>query len=223
MTTPRPPADLATRTPRRITLPEGTRLHRFHPAGLGALYFDRSREGRFNAPDGSYGVLYVARERAGAFAETFLRSPGARLIDPGLMRRKAYVCFEVLRPLTLIEFTGPGLAVVGATAEVSHRGLPYDVPQAWSKALRDHPVKADGLAYTARHDETAQCHALFDQASGALGVCAAEATLDVDWFWQLAEDYGLACPPPQPSARPRGPRGRNVRKSHRLRQPHGLR
>jgi len=33
------------------------------------------------------------------------------------------------------KLAGPGLAILGATAEVVHGGLPYDDPQAWSKAL----------------------------------------------------------------------------------------
>jgi hypothetical protein len=71
------------------------------------IFFDRSQEGRLNAPDGSYGVLYIARGAEGAFAETFLRRPGLTLIDDGLLHRKAYVRLKVTSRLKLIKFAGP--------------------------------------------------------------------------------------------------------------------
>ena len=42
MTPPRPPADLDARTPLTVTLPPGTALHRFYPAGREPIYLDRS-------------------------------------------------------------------------------------------------------------------------------------------------------------------------------------
>lgn len=54
---PRPPADLATRTPLTHVVAPGQRLHRFFTAAYDPIHFDRSRDGRLNAPDGRYGVL----------------------------------------------------------------------------------------------------------------------------------------------------------------------
>jgi RES domain len=142
-----------------VKLPAGERLHRFYTAKWEPIFFDTSTDGRFNAPDASYGVLYAAREIDGAFAETFLRNPGRTLIDPDVLKRKAYVRLTNERELMLIRLAGPGLARLGATAEVSHGGLPYAVPQAWSQALSRHPVGADGIAYHARHDDTELCYA----------------------------------------------------------------
>src|SRR3954471_23325616 len=135
---------------------------------LDPIFHDRSLNGRLNAPDGSYGVLYTAERSGGAFAESFLRTPGRRTLDPGLQARKAHVTLEVVRPMTLIAFDGPGLAILGATAEVVHGGLPYDCPQAWSAALHAHPAGVDGIAYSARHDPHETCYALFDRASAAI-------------------------------------------------------
>ena len=84
---PRPPADLAKRTPRLVELAPRTIVHRFYSAAFEPLYFDKSPAGRLNAPDGAYGVLYAAKRTRGAFAETFLRTPGRRMIDPGLLGR----------------------------------------------------------------------------------------------------------------------------------------
>lgn len=195
MTAPTPPADLAARTPSLVKLKPGGILHRFYTAANEPIYFDRSVDGRLNAPDGSYGVLYAAKTPRGAFAETFLRSPGVRQIDPKLQARKAYIRLEVMRQLTLIELAGPGSPILGATAEVVHGGLPYDAPQAWSKALRAHPITPDGIAYYARHDDRARCYALFDGVPTPVREIERRLDLDADWFWRLADVYRLGRPP----------------------------
>jgi hypothetical protein len=82
---PLPPSDLQERRPDLIEIAPGEKLHRFFTAQWEPIFFDRSTTGRFNAPDSSYGVFYVAKESAGAFAETFLRTPGRTLTDLELL------------------------------------------------------------------------------------------------------------------------------------------
>lgn len=195
MSGPLPPADLNGRQPELIELSAGEELHRFYTAKWEPVFFDTSSDGRFNAPAGSYGVLYAAKQPAGAFAETFLRTPGRTLIDADLLQRKAHVRLTATRKMTLIRLAGSGLARLGATAEVTHSGLPYDVPQAWSAALFGHPIGADGIAYHARHDDTELCYALFDRSASAIGEIDREVDLDQDWFWQLAARYGVGLAP----------------------------
>lgn len=195
MNAPLPPLDIPDRRPNLVTLAASTIVERFFTAIFDPIHFDRSRDGRLNAPDDSYGVLYAAENLRGAFAETFLRAPGRTLLPLDLLRRKARVRLRVTRELRLIELRGYGLARVGSTAEITHGGLPYDAPQAWSKALHDHPLIADGIAYTARHDDQALCYALFDRVAGDLEQIAIERDLDQDWFWELAERYGVGLAP----------------------------
>lgn len=195
MTVPLPPDDLDRRRPRLVRLRRGTVVHRFYTAEYDPIFFDTSRLGRLNAPDGSYGVLYAAREPFGAFAETFLRAPGRTLIDAGLLRRKAYVRLEISTDLELIRLAGPSLAILGATAEVVHGGLPYDAPQAWSKALFNHPLRPHGIAYYARHDDEGLCYAIFDRARGSVREIDRATDLDQDWFWQLARRYRVGIAP----------------------------
>lgn len=190
-----PPADLATRKPRLLRLAVGTVLHRFYSVAYEPIYFDRSNRGRLNDPAGGYGVLYLAGGAQGAFAETFLRTPGRRMIDPALRAAKAYVTLETTRPLNLIDFDGPGLPILGATAQVVHGGLPYDEPQAWSVALHAHPIMADGIAYTARHDPKQACYALFDRSAAAVREKDRQPNLDDDWFWRLLETYEMGMAP----------------------------
>ena len=134
MSGPLPPADLNRRQPELVELSARESLHRFYTAKRDPIFFDISTMGRFNAPDASYGVLYSAKEIVGAFAETFLRTPGRTLVDADLLQRKAYVRFNTNRNLKLIRFAGPSLARLCATAEVSHSGLPYDVSQVWCES-----------------------------------------------------------------------------------------
>ena len=98
----------------------------------------------------------------------------------------------------MVKFFGPGLAKLGATAEVTHSGLPYDAPQVWSKALHALPAASDGIAYRARHDDDAVCYAIFDRAESAIEEASRDLDLDKDWFWSLAETYGVGLAPPGP-------------------------
>lgn len=193
MSAPSPPGDLAQRDLPLELLSEGTRVHRFFTAAHAPIHFERSSLGRLSAPDGSYGVLYAAASVEGAFAETFLRVPGRTLLPRDLLAKKGYVLLELERSARLATLHGPGLARIGATAEVVHGGLPYDVPQAWSRALHAHPDRSDGISYRARHDDGEICYALFD------GVKVSEVErrleLDEDWFWRIADRYRVGLSP----------------------------
>jgi hypothetical protein len=149
-----------------------------------------------NAPDGSYGVLYVSKTVRGAFAETFLRSHGRRLLPLDFIRNKARARLRISGALRLVKRAGSGLGRLGATAEVTHSGPPYDVPQAWSKAIYDLDLRPEGVAYNARHDDEALCHAPFDRVAANIEEYSREADMDQDRFWRLAESCGVALAPP---------------------------
>lgn len=148
-----------------------------------------------NAPDGSYGVLYSAQSLRGAFAETFLRQPGKTLLARDHMDARDYVVFELSRALRCVRLYGRGLAMLGCTAEATHGGLPYDLPDAWSKALHEHEATPDGIAYRARHDDNEICYATTDRGQEALTVHTQELDLDRDWFYRLCDYYGVGMAP----------------------------
>lgn len=195
MSGPLPPDNLSNRQPEVLKLAAGSQLYRFYTAAFEPVYFDRSLSGRLNAPDQSYGVLYTAAAREGAFAESFLREPGRSLIDVGLLAKKAHVVLETAAPLKLVKLAGRGLAILGATAEILHSGLPYDTAQNWSKMLHAHPARFDGIAYYARHDDEQLCYALFDHCADRITISQRHTSLDTDWFWQLANHYNLGIAP----------------------------
>ncbi len=161
------------------------------------IHFNRTpSDGRFNAPDGDYGVLYAAEGLGGAFAEAFLREPGRTQLPLDYVRKKGLAWIRINKELRLIKLFGNGLARLGATAEVEHCGLPYDLPQAWSKALRDHPSRPDGIAYRSRHDDDAICYAFYDHNRLALTQDRSFTDLEAeDWFWEHAERYGVGVAP----------------------------
>jgi hypothetical protein len=190
---PKPPDNIASREPLTVSLAAGDILHRFYRAKLDPIFYDKSRDGRLNSPDGSYGVLYAAATLNGAFAE--LRTPGRTLIGSDQIRQRSYARLRARGPLSLVKLFGNGLARLGATAEVTHGGLPYDLPQSWSSALFAHPLKADGIAYRARHDDDEICYAIFDRAEDRIEEAAREPNLDQDWFYELADHYGIGLAP----------------------------
>jgi hypothetical protein len=186
-----PPTDIKARSPRFTTITITTTLYRFYRRGIEPIHFDRSREGRLNSPNASFGVLYAAQQRRGAFAETFLREPGHTLLAEDFIRQRGLVSLRSTRALRMANLHGAGLAVLGATAEITSSPQPYDVPQAWSAALQDHPDEFDGIAYRARHDNDEICYALFDRSAPITIVDRDEMLLDANWFNGLLDHYSV--------------------------------
>jgi hypothetical protein len=73
----------------------------------------------------------------------------------------------VTRPLELVDLTGPGLAHVGADAEL-WAGRDYALCGRWALAFWRHPQQPDGLYYSSRHDPQRGSLVLFDRAQGDL-------------------------------------------------------
>ena len=190
---PFPPADIANRNPDVTTIAAAATIYRIYPSAYGSIFFDTGSTGRLNAPDRSYGVLYAAEARDGAFAESFLRRVGRTALDDGLLAAKGLVTIRLLQPLRLASLFGPGLTILGATAEVTHSGVTsYDLSQSWSKALHDHPANLDGIAYRSRHDDNEICYAIFDRAALKLAVDEERADLHQDWVWPLLTKYRVS-------------------------------
>jgi hypothetical protein len=191
---PYPPPDVNGRRPQVATI-ENTTFYRFYSRGEEPIYFDQSMNGRLNSPDASFRVLYAAEQREGAFAETFLRSPGRTLLPRDLISKKGLVRLRSIRALRLASLYGPGLAVLGATAEVTASAPPYDLSQTWAVALHNHPGMFDGIAYRARHDDNEICYAFFDRSASGIAEVDRDETLDADWFYHLLNHYSVGLAP----------------------------
>jgi hypothetical protein len=144
-----------------VSVTAGTEFYRSHHASYGPVYFGKGPVYRFDDPAGVYGVLYVARQLEGAFAETHLRKPGRRYVDRTDLAQRRWSRLRTVRPLRVLPLYGRYLAQVGATAEVTHGPADrYDLPRRWSSAVR--VAGFDGIEYRSRHDDDQLCVALFE-------------------------------------------------------------
>lgn len=156
---PSPPEDLGSRA-----LPiaeENGPWTRMHSVEHDPVYFGKSGLGRFDDPEGEYGVLYVAEDAFGAFVESFGRAPGRNVVSWKKLRGRPLSGVEAQRPLRLVDLTGGGLARIGATAAISTDA--YENAKVWSRALYDHPEAPDGLRYRLKHDPSRVGVAVFDR------------------------------------------------------------
>jgi hypothetical protein len=164
---PDPPLDLATR-PLPITLFRRS-WFRIHWLTRDPIYFGRSGDNRFDAPDGEFGVLYAGKDARCAFIEVFGSATGVHFVEQSELAARGLARIAPRRPLRLVNLTGEGLARVGADARLTS-GESYLAARRWALAIHDHPRKPDGIAYAARHDPSRICAALFERASAELEV-----------------------------------------------------
>ena len=193
---PLPPADLAGRKLPLHVCPAKTRLTRIHSASHDPLFFgpvagSRPRS-RWDAPAGEFQVCYLAEGSHIAFAETFLREPGATLVETADLASRALAEVEVARDLRLVALHGAGLRRLGATAAVCTGS--YAVSRAWALALHGHPSRPDGIRYRARHDDDGFAIALFDHAADSVIVTRSVALVLPERLGDLAawlDRYGM--------------------------------
>lgn len=181
---PLPPADFAERELAIRELGPGTVLFRIHRTKHGALYFGREtdpmRRQRWDAPDASYGVCYMAQQDHIAFAETLLRDPGIGAVHVDDLRPRSLAEIEVLAPgsLRVVEMNDEHLNAMGADAGVGQG--PYSITWAWSQAISEHPSHPDGIRYRARHDDSGFSLAIFESAGDKLAASSSLPLLDPD-------------------------------------------
>lgn len=140
--------------------------NRFHDKDYSPLYFGKARKYRFDDPAGEYGVMYVAEDEFGAFAETFLRDPKLTLIAEEELARRRLSVIRATGPMTLVDVMGKGLQHAGVTGDVST--APHQEVQPLSRAIYEHPSRPDGIRYRVRHDLSRVGIAVFDRAVPAV-------------------------------------------------------
>jgi hypothetical protein len=127
--------------PQRLPLSRmraGARLLRIHARRhahrqSGALWFGpapgQPPVNRFDDPAGRFRVCYLGTTIGVCFAETFLRNPPVRILALEDLAARSAAAIEAVRDLRLVAIHGPGLARLGATAELAS-GAAYTVSQA---------------------------------------------------------------------------------------------
>ena len=165
---PSPPPDLAERALKIEPVGAGVLLNRIHRSRHTPLYFGREsdpeRRQRWDAPDASYGVCYLADEPHIAFAESLLRDLALDVIPQAELEVRSLARLRVRGPLRLVAMHGKALRAHGADASVAQG--PYPITWAWSAALHAHPDAPDGVRYRARHDDSGFSVALFVRGEG---------------------------------------------------------
>ncbi|MDX2436839.1 MAG: RES family NAD+ phosphorylase [Acidobacteriota bacterium] len=161
---PDPPANLST-----VELPITRRSRqwfRAHRCRRHPLFFGRTGQWRYDDPNNTYGVLYVAADFEGAFIEGCLHDTAVGTTTPLLseryLRKRCVSKISFAGRLKLVDLSGPGLAAIGADARLCVGD--YRVAQRWSRALWSHPRQPDGILYLSRHNPSIVCAAVFDRA-----------------------------------------------------------
>ena len=90
--------------------------------------------------------------------------PGRQLKTMGLAKIRFK---ETLRLIDMV--TSGGLTRLGAESSLTS-GSGYKNSQRWSRALRQHPSKPDGIYYRSRHDSARTAVALFDHCERSVEV-----------------------------------------------------
>jgi hypothetical protein len=127
------------------------------------VFFGKTGLGRFDAPDGGYGVLYAAQDFRGAFIETFGWTTGINVVARSELEGRALAELRTSEELDLVDLTGKGLALLGADARLATGD--HAVSRRWSSTLFGHPRSPDGLLYRARHDPEMLAVALHERAA----------------------------------------------------------
>lgn len=166
---PAPPTDLAVCTPLRVEVAVGEVWYRSHKLNRGPIHFGKAKSQRWDAPNGEYGVLYLAKDPFGAFMESIGRNYiRTKLIDRLDLENRGLSQIRITRPLQLIDIAeSGGLTRIGADAQLTSNP-DYPATQQWSLALNQHPCQPEGIYYRSRHDVARYACALFDSCEPAL-------------------------------------------------------
>lgn len=170
-----PPADLHTRPLSLIRF--AAPLWRSHSTGNHPIYFGRSGKHRWDAPNGAYGILYVADSLEGAFAEGYLTDPsmhrlikvGGDFVVPissGDLDACAISKISVTRPLRLVDLRGDGVFHIGADASLVTG--PHSISKNWGVAIFTHPDNPDGIIWRSRVTNDVVSLALHERAESAI-------------------------------------------------------
>lgn len=192
MAPPRRPGDRPLRPPAGttwalpvLTVPAGQQLCRVSRRRfLDPAFFGRQVLHRFDAPDASYGVCYLATSLDGCLLEVFDlardAATGRATLSVAELRARYAALATAARPLRLAELADDGLARLGIDQRATG-GDDYDLAGAWSAAAHGHAAGVDGIFYAGRHHNRLCNVALFERARDAVA-------------WEIWGDLGEPVP-----------------------------
>lgn len=168
----KPSKKLATQTLATVIV-SGADLYRISRHDAGEPFFGKTGANRFDDPSPKakrYGVCYAGFDLITGVAETLLH-------DEMPKDGRFHVSAEDFKVRNMVKFKAEGLvlvAMLGVQLKTLAGGgelsavIPYDIPQAWSRALHAHPQNFDGILYMSRHLNDRHAVAIFDRAQHKL-------------------------------------------------------
>ncbi len=144
--------------------------------------------------------MYLGSELACCFVETFGRlDTGAgttvRTVSQAQLLATCLSEIVPVRPLALVDLTGPGLRRLDADARLFAGN--HAEARLWGRAFWVHPEQPDGLLFPARHDPSLLSVALFDRAQSAVqaGIPQSLGTLPLSLLGALLDRYDFSLRP----------------------------
>ena len=169
----------------------GTILHRIHRVAHGPIFFGpagSAPEQRYDAPDGAFKTLYLARSLETAFGETLVRLPSIPYVLSSDVEVRCRSELITSRPLRLFPLVDAGVSSLGLSFTDLH-GAAY--ARTWEISGQIHSrTPADGILYTSRFDNK-PCIDLFDRAQDAVVETAVRAVpIPPEQAAMLCHHYG---------------------------------
>ena len=116
---PLPPPGCCTGALAMTRIPKAQTWFRLYRYPYAPLHFGSTRRARFDAARGEFGVLYAARQIAGAFVETLARG-GVRTVSQERLQRYRVAEIAVSRAVSLVDLTGRGMVRMGVDGRSRH-------------------------------------------------------------------------------------------------------
>ena len=157
MCLPLPPKQQA-RGLRLHAIEAGSQWFRIHQCRHAtALHWGRHDQGRWNAADGGFGVLYLANTLETALAETYGHQVMDRHLPAGLkflsrqeLEERCISRITATRDLQVLDLRGPALTRLNLDARLLTTREQLSVCQDWSRWWHDAVEQPDGLLYPSR-------------------------------------------------------------------------
>lgn len=132
-------------------------------------YFGRSKMYRFDAPGAEYGVCYLGTSLDCCIIETLTPqgSPLQRFIPLTELQARYAAKVNLKESLLLAHLCNDGLVQLGIDQRHTG-GDDYDLSQAWSFAIHNHPANVDGILYASRHHNDLYSVAIFERCADKL-------------------------------------------------------
>jgi hypothetical protein len=166
-----PPAALNDREILIHTASDSEIWYRSHHTNSGPVYFGKSKTQRWDAPGGEYGVLYLGADPYCAFMKSIGRGAlKTRFVPRAQLTLRGLTKIRFKRGLRLVDMVGSGgLTRLGCQGSLA-TGAGYRNSQRWSRALKSHPARPDGIYYRSRYDQARTACALFDSCAPLIQV-----------------------------------------------------